>query len=949
MIKVVTIIATIIICQSSLNAQCPDRDSLWNRLKNIRDDPPTRAGDNLKELNGYLLRINSCPYKNDSTHAFLIRLIGAKHATQKDFSSAISYYRQSVDIIKKGGTNPAVNQRHLLGNYYWLSVFYDSIGNTSEFRKALDSSIAIGTRLKSIGDISCIRALYSRAEHFYDIGDYHRCIEDATMCEKLAWEYAKSKNWLDYAAGSTIASSSLGWNVQAHLKIGKYDEATQLLSNKISEFKRNKLTNYLGMVHGQLAQVEIQHGNYPKAITYLDKEFYYNNAAGLSFNCKQSLNALGYEVYFKGLHNNTAALATLQQALAISNTADYLVEEDMMESLNICANIANIHVYNRDFNEAFLYFQKAFDQMKPGWNENYIFNAANKSAIPAKKIHYLVSLLIDKGDAYQKQFEATGNKDLLQQAIRTYKTTDRLLETIKQNISDLQSKLFWRSNSTRLYESAISAAYQLHSPDDAFYFFEKSRAVLLQDQLAEQRWLVEKDAGARIQIRTKINFLERSLTDTATGSLEKIKLNEQLFDLRQQLDLLNQSIRASNPLYYQSFIETKFIDINNVQQQLLKDHQALVELFNGDSTLYVLVITPKKSTISKVNKQEFEKTATQFVAYLSDFNRINRNYKQFAATATALYQLILGSNPVPKGRIIVSPGGNYFPFEALNIASAGEPVRYFVQDHAVSYTYSARFLLQPSSNVTNKNVKDFLGMAPESFHPKLKLSTLSGSIGSLQRLEKHFSNHSEYLAEQASRNNFLNEFGNYRIVQLYTHGAAINTSTREPVIYFNDSMLYLSDLMRSTKPATRLILLSACETGLGMVNRGEGVFSFNRAFAAVGIPSSIINLWSVENKSTYRLTELFYKHLSAGLPIDQALQQAKIEFIEKVPSKAYELPYFWAAPVLAGKTDAIELNQDRNMSVMLLGSMIMLVILIGGMLYWRLRNKHNTRDSWLVN
>ena len=918
-------------------------------MKTIRDDPPARAGDNLKELNNYLGQINSCSYKNDSTHAFLIRLIGAKHATQKNFTGAIHYYTQSVGIIKKQGANPAVNPRHLLGNYYWLSVFYDSIGNSSEYKKALDSCIAIGTRLKAIGDISCIRALYARAEHFYDIGDYHRCIEDARMCERLAWDYAKSKNWLDYAAGSTLASSSLGWNVQAHLKIGKYEEANRLLSDKVSEFKKNNLINYLGMVHGQLAQVEIQHGNYEKAIAYLDKEYYYNRKAGLSFSCKQSLNALGYEVYFKGLHNTAAALETLHQALAITNTADYLVEEDMMESLNICANIANVYVYNGNFTQAFVYFQKAFDQLKPGWNENYIFNAANKSVIPAKKIHYLVSLLIDKGDAFQKQFEVTGKKDLLQRSIHTYKTTDRLLETIKQNITDLQSKLFWRSNATRLYESAIRSAYLLDSPDDAFYFFEKSRAVLLQDQLNEQRWLVEKDAGAQIQIRKKINFLERSLPETTPGSQERIRLNEQLFELHQQLELLKQSIRTNNPLYYQSFIETKFIDIRDVRQTLLKDHQALVELFNGDSALYVLVITPEKSAISKVNKQEFEKNAKQFIEYISDFNQLNRNYKQFASTARSLHQLIFSALPVPKGRIIVSPGGNYFPFEALNTAPAGKPVRYFVEDHAVSYTYSARFLMQPSTIVENKKVKDFLGIAPESFHPHLKLATLGGSIGSLKRLEKHFSDHREYLSEHASRNNFLNEFGNYRIVQLYTHGAATDAATREPVIYFNDSLLYLSDLMRSTKPATRLILLSACETGLGAVNRGEGVFSFNRAFAAVGIPSSIINLWSVENRSTYRLTELFYKHLSTGLPIDQALQQAKIEFLHDVPSKAYELPYFWAAPVLAGKTEAIVLKEDGNLNVILLGSMMMLVILIGGMLYWRLRNKHHAKDSWLVN
>ena len=91
---------------------------------------------------------------------------------------------------------------------------------------------------------------------------------------------------------------------------------------------------------------------------------------------------------------------------------------------------------------------------------------------------------------------------------------------------------------------------------------------------------------------------------------------------------------------------------------------------------------------------------------------------------------------------------------------------------------------------------------------------------------------------------------------------------------------YLSELLGENKPETRLIVLSACETGTGKLFKGEGIFSFNRGFAAMGIPSSVSNLWSVDDKSTYRLTELFYKWLALDIPVDLALQKAKIEFIE---------------------------------------------------------------------
>ena len=103
-----------------------------------------------------------------------------------------------------------------------------------------------------------------------------------------------------------------------------------------------------------------------------------------------------------------------------------------------------------------------------------------------------------------------------------------------------------------------------------------------------------------------------------------------------------------------------------------------------------------------------------------------------------------------------------------------------------------------------------------------------------------------------------------------------------------------------------MVILSACETANGKLYRGEGIFSFNRGFAALGIPAAISNLWSVDNESTYQITELFYKYLSQGLPTDIALQKAKLEFIKNTSSEEKKLPYFWAGSILTGKVDIIK-------------------------------------------
>jgi CHAT domain-containing protein len=196
--------------------------------------------------------------------------------------------------------------------------------------------------------------------------------------------------------------------------------------------------------------------------------------------------------------------------------------------------------------------------------------------------------------------------------------------------------------------------------------------------------------------------------------------------------------------------------------------------------------------------------------------------------------------------------------------------------------------------------------------------------------------------DQVTPKKFMDEFYLYQVVHLYTH-AADSSKFNEPVIYFGDSVLQLSDLVYEERPLTRLMVLSACETGSGKFYRGEGVFSFSRGFAALGIPSSISNLWSVENESTYRLTELFYKYLAEGLPLDISLQKAKLEFM-RTAGREKQLPYFWAAQVLSGRTDPINIKKPVPYSMIFAGILATCLVAGIGWKTYRRRKSIRVRD-----
>jgi CHAT domain-containing protein len=309
-----------------------------------------------------------------------------------------------------------------------------------------------------------------------------------------------------------------------------------------------------------------------------------------------------------------------------------------------------------------------------------------------------------------------------------------------------------------------------------------------------------------------------------------------------------------------------------------------------------------------------------YTSYISDAAVLNKEYDRYLQTAIHLFELIFQNTSLPKGRIIVSPDGKYFPFEALVTNKNYSFPVYFLNDYIVSYTYSARFLLNDFKINVNSSTGNFLGVAPVQYPATFHLSSLPLSDVSLEKMSAYFKKANNITSSLATKNNFLNQFPGYKIIQLYTH-ASDSSSNGEPVIYFADSALYLSELIPEKKTATQLIVLSACETGNGKLYKGEGVFSFNRGFASLGIPSSVINLWAVDNESTYKLTELFYKYVSQGIPLDISLQKAKLEFIS-TSSKNKRMPYYWAAAIIAGKTDSVNIGK----------SVPWLVIIIAGIL-----------------
>lgn len=149
-----------------------------------------------------------------------------------------------------------------------------------------------------------------------------------------------------------------------------------------------------------------------------------------------------------------------------------------------------------------------------------------------------------------------------------------------------------------------------------------------------------------------------------------------------------------------------------------------------------------------------------------------------------------------------------------------------------------------------------------------------------------------------------------------------------------DSTVLMSEVQKLDCSNTAMVVLSACNTGIGYNAVGEGLFSLARGFRLAGIPSTVTNLWQADNKATYELTESFYKYLGLGLPKDEALRKAKLDFLKQ--DQSHLLPFYWAPAIVLGDSSPIniQLNSGRHALVWLLSLFIALIITVGYLFFF---------------
>lgn len=528
------------------------------------------------------------------------------------------------------------------------------------------------------------------------------------------------------------------------------------------------------------------------------------------------------------------------------------------------------------------------------------------------------------------------------------------------------------SHHYHIFEHAIKVYLKLAElcPTDgydqlAFSFAEKAKSNLLlesfknvqaksfagiPDDLLQQ----EYDLGIELSYYEQKRFQE-SRRAQANDSL-LTQYNDQIFQLRQDRESLIRQFESAYPDYYRLKYDVGVATVTDMQQQL-EPGQTLIEYFIGNENIYVFLISSQEYRIEKIPKNSSLQTLIQdlrqgLTSYHQSGQKSEALYDQsndlYVERAHELYQLLIQPLGSLSQELIIVPDGvlGYLPFEILLKEKPEKPHHfnshlYLIKDHTIAYNFSAT--LWQLMRQKKYRSDGLLSMAP-SFPASAPGNTATGGQRKLGPL---LHNTAEVKAIQALLNGrnlggsaatlsqFKRHASAYKIIHLATHAQLEDRDINYSFLAFSPSVdsnlsdkLYIRDLY-NLRLACDMVVLSACETGVGQWQSGEGIVSLARGFAYAGAKSIITSLWSANDRSTAQIMAYFYAKLKDGLSKKEALRQAKLQFLSSQKDPLNSHPFYWATFIPIGDLEtAIDTAKYASTpwlwSILLISSFVLL-------------------------
>tara|TARA_R110000868_G_scaffold11125_4_gene54550 strand:- start:4646 stop:7201 length:2556 start_codon:yes stop_codon:yes gene_type:complete len=729
-----------------------------------------------------------------------------------------------------------------------------------------------------------------------------------------------------------------------YTKTGDFTNALITINQYIFIAEKSKNTKHQISGHINLAKLYYSLGKYDIAIKTIDDTFKLKNITktqkALLQNIKtESLVALNQSEKAAFL-NSSIKSSTVQK-----EKNNYLIQ---LQNGNYQEALASYGVYksfqlnnktsSRDLAQLYIEQAQLYYVLKQADKALNNLNLAiktllpnfNNQSLPEKNMLYAENKFIAVFDLYA---EIETNSEI---ALQSLDLSFYVADLLKNNWTSQETKILNESDNRVRSEKCIEILYDAFNQTKnksllikALHYAENNKSSVLKDIFLKKIRL-QHIPNDSLLIK-EFNLLKEQ--ERVTSLLVKEVLNStKINDLSKQLSAISMQLKS-----FKTAISIKYSDHNTIfyfetlKAKLIEDHAALTEYFYGENNIYQFIVSDDDIVLNRIPQDEKNKERiSNFINLFNSPSTINNDIQNFTKQAFDIYKLLKFDALSTYKNVLIIPDGllNFIPFEALlneeTNTSTFSKMPFVVTNQKIGYNSSIFLYL---NNVNKPENNTVLGVFPVFENTK---ETLTYSINEAKAIESEMKSHI-LMRTEATKANFNKKASNYGILHLSTHASSgdfVNPSN----LSFYDDTLFLNELY-SLDLNTNLVVLSACETGIGKLYKGEGAMSIARGFQYAGAQNLLFSLWQINDLSTSQIMQKFYKNFNKHHSAFFANNESKVDYLKNESiSNAKKSPYYWSAFVYYG-----EILQPNSKNLLIYICLAALFILIAVFLFIKLK------------
>lgn len=885
--------------------------------------------------------------------------IGIIYIVQGDYDKALDYYEQRLEITREiGDIRGEGHILHNIGNTYSYLGQYDKalefLKKSLEIRQETGDRNAVGSSFLSLGVLNFYLGQHRKAldyleqsiEILREIGD--RSTEGYSLSSigaiyNYLGRYDKGLEYLEKAlkirrdTGHRRGEGNNLNNIGSlYNRLGRYDialdyhkQAYEILKDiGIRQGEGNSL-NHIGSIYYRFEEYEKALEYYDRALKIMREINYIRGEAG-------SLRSIG-SVYHRLGHYDKAA-GNHEQALDISREIG-----DIRGEANSLYNIALVYNSLGQYNKAISHYKDSIEILQ----RIELIEQLWQVQISLARGKASLNKLIKAADIFE---QGLNNLEKVRTGIADLSFRDMYMDE-KLSIYDEYIELLWKIHQENPNDNYNEKIFEIFERKKGRIFFEQIAGIRSSNYSGIPESVLEKENDIMNMINTlenrridEISKPERDLNRIALREIEK-----QISDLRSEQEKLKKRIKTDYPDYYQlKYPDT--INLSTLQKDVLEEDEMIL-IYNISNDISILLLIGKEHFslhhISS-NNDDLSENIQQYLSLKIESSNMDLRGRIIYPEMTEMHETPrIYDMLFPKSvqiaiadirNLFIIPTGPLYqlPFEAL----MKDDGNYLIETHSISYLSSASLLkilretqdrrrrypahpLLAFANPVYAEPGSFMGIS--ELRSETYRSFLGDAFTALPETEEEVMAIKEILQapletnplqlrEKASRSNVfqLNEnnlLEQYRYIIFACHGILPGEINHilQPALVLSDpdpntgseGFLTMADILSLSLNAD-LITLSACNTGIGMEDKGDGIMGLSRAFMYAGTPAVNVNLWSVETMSAKALNVGFYQNLSKGKNLSDALRDIKLRMLKGDFGQRWKHPFYWAPMIIFG-------------------------------------------------